>query len=292
MRVHDKEMQIDLLDKANVAKAGEIHRERIYLITFSCLAVAIIVLLVAYGRNQYVRKRQAQQLTAQNKALQENKLLEMQRRHRIDSMQGAIDAEENERHKIADQLHDETGSMLALASLNISSVLENGQADERSADKIQKAHELLNTVSSSLRDISHRLTPLIIEKYGFRKSLEDSIEAINLSKKIRFETVIIGFENDKKYPVSFLNNLYRIIQELAHNILKHAQATEALLELVEHENHIAIMVEDNGTGIGDYTQSKGWGLRSIQSKIAYLNGKIEIINKNDGGTLVVMEFIV
>ncbi len=289
MRVHDKEQQISRLNEENILKQKELRTQQINLIIFTSLAAIIILLLLAYSRNQNQRKKQAEQIAKQNEILQQNKIVEMEKQHRIEVMQGAIDAEENERHKIADQLHDEAGSMLALASLNISSVIEKGKEDAQSEAKIQKAHEILSIVSSSIRDISHRLTPLVIEKYGFRKAIEDMSHAINLSQKLILETVIIGFDDDNKYPVSLLNNLYRIVQELVHNIIKHANATNARLELVEHEKHISVMVEDDGIGIGDQTLATGKGLNAIQSKIAYLNGEIEIMKKNDNGTLIVIE---
>jgi len=289
MRVHDKEQQISRLNDENKAKQKELRSERINLIIFTSLAAIIILLLLAYSRNQNHRKIQAQQIAKQNAILQQNKIVEMEKQHRIEVMQGAIDAEENERHKIADQLHDEAGSMLALASLNISSAIEKGKDDAQIEEKMLKAHEILSAVSSSIRDISHRLTPLVIEKYGFRKAIEDMDHAINLSQRLKLETVIIGFDADNKYPVSLLNNLYRIIQELVHNIIKHAHAVNARLELVEHEKHISVMVEDDGIGIEDYTLAKGKGLKAIQSKIAYLNGDMEIMKKTDNGTLIVIE---
>jgi signal transduction histidine kinase len=289
MRVHDKEQQINKLNEDNTAKQNELHRERISLIIFSALAAIIILLLLAYSRNQNLRKKQAEHITKQNEILQQHKIAEMQKQHRIEVMQGAIDAEENERYKIADQLHDEAGSMLALASLNISSVIEKGKDDGQSEEKIKKAHEILSTVSSTIRDISHRLTPHAIEKYGFKRAVEDMAHTINLSGKLKLQTVVIGFDDDNKYNVYLLNNLYRIVQELVHNILKHAHAEHAMIELVEHEKHISVMVEDDGVGIEDYKLSKGKGLEAIQSKIAYLDGKIEIIKKKDNGTLIVIE---
>ncbi|MBS1915231.1 MAG: hypothetical protein JST87_03080 [Bacteroidetes bacterium] len=288
MRVHDKEMQIAKLNDDNVKEQKEIKQERIDLIIFSVLAAAIIVLLITYGRNQRHRKLQAQQIAKQNEALQQKKLIEIEKQHRIEVMQGAIDAEENERHKIADQLHDETGSMLALASLNISSAMEKGLSDGNSEEKIIRAHEILTSVSSNIRDISHRLTPLIIEKYGFKKAVEDLANTINLSGKLQVETVVIGFD-EKKLPVSLLNNLYRIIQELLHNILKHAQAKHALTEVIEHDDCISLIVEDDGIGMEDISASNGKGLDTIRSKIAYLNGRMEIERKKDSGTLINIE---
>lgn len=289
MRIHDKEQQISRLHYENEVKQKEIRKERIYRAVFTSLAIIIILLLLGYSRNLRLRRRQSEKIARQNEILQQNKMEEMEKQHRIEVMQGAIDAEENERYKIADQLHDETGGMLSLASLNISSALEKGGQDDLSQEKLQKAYEILTSVSSSIRDISHRLTPLVIEKYGFRKAIEDMDYTINLSGKIKFHTVIIGFETAGKYPVNLLTNIYRIIQELVHNILKHAQATNAMLEVVEHEDNISVMAEDNGIGISDYTVAKGKGLEAIQSKIAYLKGRMEITRKNDKGTLIVIE---
>ncbi len=289
MRVHDKEQQINRLNDENAAKQRELRQQWIGLIIFTSLAVIIILLLIAYARNQNHRKLQAEQIAKQNEILQQDKLIEMEKQHRIEVMQRAIDAEENERYKIADQLHDEAGGMLALASLNISSALEKGKDDAQSREKIEKAHEILTDVSSTIRDISHRLTPLVIEKCGFKKSIEDMAHSVNLSGKLKVQTVIVGFENDHKYPIILLNNLYRILQELLHNILKHAQARNALIEIVEHENVISVMVEDDGIGITDLPVSKGKGLESIKSKIAYLNGKMEIEKRKDKGALIVME---
>jgi signal transduction histidine kinase len=130
---------------------------------------------------------------------------------------------------------------------------------------------------------------LVIEKYGFRKAIEDLADAVNLSEKIKLETVIVGFEDSNKYPISFLNDLYRIIQELLHNIFKHSGATQAALELVEHEGRISLIVEDNGIGIAEDLNIRGKGLNTIQSKIAYFKGRIEITRKKESGTLIVIE---
>lgn len=282
VRIRDKEQQITRLNEESTARMIQMRRERVFytiLISFSGL---IIVLLILYLRNRQIRSRQQQ-------ALQKSHLEKMEKQHRIDVMQGAIDAEENERRKIADELHDEVNSMLAFASLNVSSTLEKGIPDIQSEKKLRKTYEILSSVTTTIRDLSHRLTPLVIERYGFKKAIEDQAEAINLSEKLKLQTVIVGFDDTRKYTSAFLNDLYRIVQELLHNILKHAHASTALLELVEHEKHLSLMIEDNGIGIAEDLSNKGKGLHTIQSKIAYLNGKMEINRKKENGSLIVIE---
>ncbi|MBO9562526.1 MAG: tetratricopeptide repeat protein [Niastella sp.] len=282
VRIRDKEQQITRLNEESTERTKQLRRERIFYVIIISFTVLMIGLLVLLLRNRQIRSRQQE-------ALQQSNIEQLQKQHRIEVMQQAMDAEERERRKIADQLHDEVNATLALASLNISSVMEKGTQDEQSDKRLLKSYESIVSVATTIRDLSHRLTPLVIEKYGFRKAIEELSDTVNLSGKIKFETVVVGFDDTRKYNSAFLNDLYRIIQELLHNIIKHAKANQASLEMVEHENHISIMVEDNGIGIAEDMAGKGKGLTTIQSRIAYLNGKMEIARKQENGTLIVME---
>jgi signal transduction histidine kinase len=270
IRLRDKEQQIVRLDEVSADRLERIRKDRIYLLIVSGLSALVIFLLIAYGRNSYLRR---------------------ERQHRIDVMQGAMDAEEGERRKIADELHDEVGAMLSLATLNISSTLENGHQTEQAEKKMEKTLEVLGSVSGTIRSLSHRLTPMVIEKYGFRKAIEDLTFTVNLSEKLAMETVIVGFDGSRFYPAPFLHDCYRILQEMINNILKHAKATTAHLEVVEHEGLLSILLEDNGIGLEVTTVSDapGKGLQSIRSRIAYLKGNMEITRQAAGGTLIVME---
>jgi glucose-6-phosphate-specific signal transduction histidine kinase len=80
-----------------------------------------------------------------------------------------------------------------------------------------------------------------------------------------------------------------MLQELVHNVVKHAQASHVLVEVVEHERVISVMVEEVGVGIDLDKTVKGKGLQTVRSKIAYLKGRVEIGPKKDGGTLIVIE---
>jgi signal transduction histidine kinase len=185
--------------------------------------------------------------------------------------------------------------LLSLATLNVSATLEKGRGDTGADEKLQKTQDVLFSVATTVRELSHRLTPLAIDKYGFKRAVEDMAETINISGKLRIQAVIVGFGETGRvggtggYPAAFLSDLYRMLQELVHNVVKHAQATHVLLEVVEHERVISVMVEDDGVGINEETAVKGKGLETVRSKIAYLNGRVEIGPKREGGTLIVIE---
>jgi len=280
--LREKEQQVIRLNEEKAAQERQIQRERLLYGALVSLAALAIVFLLLYLRNRQVRNRQAM-------ALKQNELEQLEKQRHIDLMRGVLEAEESERRKIADQLHDDVNASLALVSLNVSSALEKGLSDQQSEPKLLKAHEVLGNVSSTIRNISHRLTPLLIERYGLRHALEDLSKTVNISEKLQLEIIIVGFEDKHRYSLSFLNEVYRIIQELLQNTVKHAQATQATVEVVEHENDVSIMVEDNGIGISENKNEPGKGLSSIQAKVTYLNGEIEISSAAEGGTLVVID---
>lgn len=227
-----------------------------------------------------------------NYRLEREKLLVTLHRKQQEITASIIDTQENERKKISGQLHDDVGGMLSLVSWQISSILTaeeytNGKAQE----KLEKATEVLKSISETIRTLGHTLSPWAIQKYGLKKAITDLVHQINISEQTALEHTIIGFENATHYPLHFLNDIYRIIQELLNNVLKHAQACNAYLELVEHETMISILVEDNGKGIDTSPTafSDGIGLDIIRSKVAWFNGKIEIRRKAAHGTLIMIE---
>lgn len=197
-----------------------------------------------------------------------------------------VSVQENERKVLADQLHDEIGSLLSLASLNLDTAQEKGGLE--GVAKIGQASEVLQMVSHTVRSISHQLTPVAIEKYGFRHAVENLVGMVNQSGKIKVELVIVGLEQEAAITVNFRNTLYRIVQELLQNVLKHAAAAHVLVQLIEHEDSIGLMVEDDGAGM-EADSNGSFFLRSVQSKVDYLEGILSIETAPGNGTLVNIE---
>ncbi|WP_338868185.1 ATP-binding protein [Spirosoma sp. SC4-14] len=280
VRISDKEQQIQRLNNEKETREKQLQRERLFYGVIIGLALLIIGLLTLYVRNRQVRARQRE-------ALHQSKLEQLEQQRQIELMQRVMEAEENERRSIADQLHNEVNPLLAVATLNVSSALESVSPEMSVVPKLNKAQYMLESVSSTVRGISHRLTPLLIEQLGFRMAIDDLAISVNMSDKVRLTTIVVGFE--KALPLPFLSDLYRIVQELVQNILRHAQATEATVEIIEHDRHVTIMVDDNGLGIGADAANDGHGLQMIRAKVALRNGQLDVQRKAEGGTLVVID---
>jgi len=197
-------------------------------------------------------------------------------------------AEEKERQKVSEQLHSEVNSLLAIASLNLTSMLEDGKF-ENSESRLLLAKEVIGSVSATIRNLSHQLNPLMIERVGFAPAVDDLADAINMSGRLQFKTNVVGFDKVSKLPLPFLNDLYRIVQELVQNILKHAQASYASLEIIEHQDIVSIIVEDNGVGIFSDPSKKSSGIETLRRKVLSLQGQIEWSKRPEGGTIVIIE---
>jgi len=280
VRIRDKEQQISRLNAENVARAAQLRRERWFYgigLSLALLAVGLLALLL---RNRQVRAQQRE-------ALQQSELEQREKQRQLDLMQGIMQAEANERLSIADQLHNEVNPMLAVATLNLSSALESISPDAPTSPKLRRAQDVLMSVGSAVRGISHRLTPQLIEQQGFKRAIEELAESINLSEKVRVQPIVIGFNT--ALPLPFLSDLYRIVQELVQNVIRHAEATEATVEVIEHDRHVTILVEDNGIGIAPDATGDGQGLQTIRAKVALRHGQMDVQRKADGGTLIVID---
>lgn len=220
----------------------------------------------------------------------EQLLLELNKEQReMSSM--IMESQENERRKISDQLHDEVGTMLSIANWQINEVLSAAYPlPEKATVKLEKATEALESVSATIRKLGHNLSPWAIQKYGLNRAIASLAYQINISEKISLEYAVVGLESSTDYPLSLLNNLYRIIQELLNNIIKHAGASRAYLELVAAQGQLSIIVEDNGKGFDSSLamRSSGIGLENIRAKLSLYNGEIEITRKPAHGTIVVI----
>jgi signal transduction histidine kinase len=216
-------------------------------------------------------------------------LLEMNRQQH-ENTRILIEVQESERSQIATQLHDVAGSFLSAAKLNLSSLREktwliNGQSPEQ----LQKAEEAVSLVSDMVRNLSHALSPVMLEQVGFKTSLEKVVAIFNASGKIHIHLQVIGFEKYELGLNIYYTSLYSIIYELLNNIVKHSGAKHALLQVTEHDNSFTLIVEDDGIGFNDMETTKNLGIAGIESKVNYFKGAIALDKNGSKGMIVTIE---
>lgn len=200
-----------------------------------------------------------------------------------------IHGEEKERRRVAQELHDGMGSLLSTLRLNAESIdLSGKKLTEKEATAYQNVLEMIDRACNDLRSISHNMLPSGIEHFGLIASLESLIKKINHNADTRFSLDTFGV--GKKLGKETELHIYRITLELINNIIKHAQASTAIIQLIQQDQHLSIIVEDNGSGFNDENQdNEGVGLISVRTRVEALNGKIFIDSKKGHGTTISIE---
>ncbi|RZJ78921.1 MAG: hypothetical protein EOO47_12360 [Flavobacterium sp.] len=282
-RVTEKEQQILLANQRERLGRVEIKQQKQQTLFISIGAITIIALLGTLTYIQLQRRKR-------NKLLYEASLTEIKSRHRLEIMDRLTEVQEQEKKRIAEQLHDEVGAMLSIAKLNINTLQEDlFTANSDAEKKLAITKQIMGDISETVRNISHTLMPIALEKYGFKKAIIDLLTAIKTANQINVEYVIEGLDHTNCWPNNFTLSAYRIIQEIINNVLKHAQATHLFVQLVELENALTIYIEDNGRGINQNADTKGAGMKLLESNIAYLSGKLEIKGQPNEGTFALIE---
>ncbi|WP_162054216.1 CheR family methyltransferase [Pontibacter pamirensis] len=192
-----------------------------------------------------------------------------------------LQTQEAERSRISEALHNGLGQILYATKLNLSTLEAENTKQEKTIETIDK---LLSESVTITRDISSELTPAVLKTFGLKTAVEEIISRIS-SSGLKISLEVKGIENRLDYTVEL--SLYRIIQELLNNIIKHAQATEANIVITCDDATIYLRIEDNGIGISkeDFNKMKGIGLSSIQNRVELLQGKMEVQGENGKGSV-------
>ncbi|WP_347372558.1 tetratricopeptide repeat protein [Aequorivita sp. Q41] len=271
------------LEKRDLALAIEKEKQRrskqrILFISVGVVLLLLISLLFLWFRRRQLKERHKAQIQS------------LDQEHRLNISKTLKNAEQEERKKIAHKLHDEAGSMLSIAILNVKQLQDDiFKAGGGAEEKLETTKKILVDISDSVRNISHTLMPIALEKYGLKAAIHDLVHAVNTSKSIKIEEIIEGLDSTSTWSEEFCLTVYRIVQEVTNNIIKHAQATHVLLQVVELEDSVTIYIEDDGKGIDEATNKDGIGLKLLKNNVAYLNGTIEISGSQNSGTFILAE---
>lgn len=201
--------------------------------------------------------------------------------HQLKLLQGIIQTQENERKRFAEDLHDEVGAMLSTAKLNIARIERS--ADKKAAELATETKSMLNSIITNIRRIAKDLLPSTLEKLGFIEAIKELCNSVNKSSIINASFEEVG--KYKRQDIKIELALYRVVQELVNNALKHANATEIKIVLKCNSKQIELEINDNGQGFDlEQVKESGLGLRNIESRINMIDGKLDYFSEIDKGT--------
>lgn len=235
----------------------------------------LVIILVIFQQKQVI----------QHKLVIRDKDLKQQQERLIAILQG----QELERKRIAEDLHDEVGAQLSVLKLNLNQLQHLLKPGQREQEQLKETKDFTDTIIQQLRVISQSLHPQALENLGLAQALDSFCNLMNKNKTVKILYKIEG--ND--YPVEKQKalNIYRIVQELINNILKHAQASAITITYACTPSVLHISVEDNGNGqlLKSLDTSRGktgsLGLKNIESRLTIIGGNMQYFPGPDGGTL-------
>jgi two-component system, NarL family, sensor kinase len=194
---------------------------------------------------------------------------------------------ENERRRMAADLHDEIGPTLSGIKLLISGIEPRNESE---AALLQKINGYINNTIQRMRDISNNLMPRVLEKRGIEEALDQLFD-----ETMKVHPIKISFEHSlaKEPDDNQKLHLYRVVQEILHNTIKHAKANLLEISLTGEENSISFTSQDDGVGFaykGEVRKASGLGLRNLMSRTEILNGQISIESVPSKGTKINLNF--
>jgi signal transduction histidine kinase len=253
------------------------------VLSYAMLVGAVIMLIVTYIiiRSYQERLNANQIITKQNEEINQRKINELESNFKIETMSSMLQGQEVERERIARDLHDSLGGLLSTVKLHFDAIQAKHPAITAQKE-YTKAYSLLDTACSEVRTISNNMQPGALLKMGFVPAINDLINRIESEDTPHIEFIHYGSLHD--LPLNFTLHLYRIVQELLYNCIKHAQAKEVLIQVIRNEEDLEIMVEDDGRGYDPHEVKKGMGTENISARVNFLKGEISIHSETGVGT--------
>ncbi len=238
------------------------------------LLVVLIVGLLLSGLFFFSRRKQKQKIALDAAII----------KHNEEQIKAVLEAQEEERRRIARELHDGVGQSLSGAKLKCELIADQLTSDQ-SGNDIGKMKQILDDAANEVRSISHQMMPKELEQFGILAAVESVLSTSLDSQSIAF--TLDHHLMDSRFSNEIELGVYRVCQELLCNVIKHAQASEINIQLLKRREWLVFVLEDNGIGF-DYKAhvGSGIGLMNIESRVRALNGVLDYQSDLGEGTLV------
>lgn len=282
------EQKLQIRDLVKDQKISEFQNRLRNVLTFSLLFGSVIVLFGAYFtiRNYQHRFNANQIIHSQTEEINRQRITELENNVKIQSMHSMIQGQEAERERVAKDLHDSLGGLLSTVKLHFDAI----QSQDTRIGRLQeykRAYTLLDEACKEVRQISNNLQPGALHKLGLVPAINDLVNRVRTpdAPVIDFRHYNVNGSLDSRVSL----NVFRIVQELLNNALKHSDASEISIVLSQSNNLLNIVVQDNGKGYEPGAIKMGMGTENIASRVNYLKGDLSIHSVIGEGTTTQIE---
>lgn len=278
-----KETQIKQLETEKKLHQLSLHHKNI--LNYILIGGVVALLLISFLSYRNYRQKQK---------IQQQRISELENERQLTTAEALLKGEESERTRLARDLHDGLGGMLTGVKFQLNSMKGNVILSEENAETFTRSISQLDNAIAEMRRVAHNMMPEALLKFGLNDTLQNYCDSVSQNSGLAISFQSFGMENRLEQTTEIV--IYRIVQELMNNTLKHANAANVYIQLSRNENTISLTVEDDGKGfdvksaqIASKLAMSGIGLSNIQHRVDYLNGKMDV-KSDDKGTSTHIEF--
>lgn len=251
-----------------------------FIVALSLLVIGTITAIFLQKNTTKKRK-----LAEQEALLEQQKVATLLKEQELMSIDAMIEGQEKERTKVANELHDDLGSLMATVKLHF----DNVKVDEKDP-ALMNAQKLLDEAYQKIRGMAHSKNSGVMANQGLLPAVKKMVKTINETNVLEVSVEDFGLADRMENSLEL--TIFRMIQELIANIIKHAEATKASIQFTQHEDRLNIIVEDNGRGF-DMAAIKrsqnGMGLGTIEKRIEHLEGTFTVDSVIGKGTSILID---
>ncbi len=252
------------------------------ILILTLMGSSVVVFIVHYQRKQFKSKlKQQAELQSLVSDFQDRMLA------------NSLEVQESVRQNISKDLHDEIGGLLSATKMSIAVISKNLSDDEENKERIANAKGLVEEALAQVRSLARDLVPRTLENFGLVAAIEEFAQKMQLATNIDFLLEMEGLDNEIGLSPNLKLGVYRVIQELSNNAIKHAQASQISIVLHRLNDKLLINFEDNGVGfdldLALQNPASGLGLRNIQSRLSVLKAEYSMSSIPNNGTKTTIE---
>jgi two-component system, NarL family, sensor kinase len=257
--------------------------------TLNYLLIASVAALLVVSFLGYRNLRHRHRLVKQQEELQQQRIRELEKDRLLVAVDSMLKGQEEERSRLARDLHDGLGGLLSGVKFSLSNMKDNLIITPDNMAVFERSLDMLDTSIRELRRVAHNMMPEMLTRFGLDEALKDYCSSVNTTKALAVNYQSMGMDSRVDNTTEII--IYRVVQELLNNILKHAAASEAFVQLIRDKSRLSIVVEDNGKGfdMALLENNRGAGWTNIRSRVEYLKGQLDVHSEPGKGTIVNIE---
>ncbi len=282
---HQKRIEIEQLEEEKSAAQEQSKQQKLGLAALAVALTAVLLALFFIVRDYNHRMHVNKVIAAQTAEINQQKIRDLENTLKIETMQSMLAGQESERQRVAQDLHDSVGGLLAAGKIQLESMTAKNPQLASNEDWI-KIRGLLDETVSETRHIARNMQPSALLEFGLVTALRDLTARVHGKGVPHITFQHFGEFADIDRAMAL--NCYRIVQELVQNSLKHAQANEILVQITRTDNQIALLVEDDGVGFDPQNTQKGMGTDNVARRAQFLKGELSVQSaKGQGASTLV-----